>query len=107
MNIYTHVVSTLNPTGVPLGFRTYNGTANTYMTYFVEDFPELNADDTEQVTGYFVQVEVFSKSNYYNLVEQIKELMKQAGFERLNSVDDPYSSETEMFHKVMTFHYSA
>lgn len=101
------IKDTLKPTNIPVSLRKYTGTKEQYITFFTEDYPELNADDSEQVTGYFVQIEVFSKSNYSNLVKQVARLMKSAGFERISFRDDPYSKEIKMLHKVMTFSYSA
>ncbi|WP_270577996.1 hypothetical protein [Caldibacillus thermoamylovorans] len=107
MNINGLIINTLKPTGVPVSLRTYTGNEPQYITFFTEDYPELSADDEEEITGYFVQIEVFSKINYTNLVNTVKDLMIQAGFNRINFRDDPYSSEIGMFHKVMTFSFSA
>ena len=103
--IHSVIISTLQPTGVPVRLRSYDGTATQYITFFTEEYPELVADDSEAITGFFVQLEVFSKGNYNDLVDQVAELMKDAGFEKMSFRDDPYSKENSMFHKVMTFSY--
>ena len=106
MNLNSLIISTLAPTGVPVDFQTYTGTATTYITFFeYNQQGALYADDTELNTRYSVQIDVWSKGNYKNVVEQARTLMTNAGFTR-NSENDIYERETQIFHKVMRFYYS-
>lgn len=105
MNIHSLIKNTLSPANVPVNMRTYTGAASEYITYFTEDYPELNADDAENITAFFVQLDVYATGNYNNLVDQVDDLMIAEGFERISYRDDPYSNEINMFHKVMSFSY--
>jgi hypothetical protein len=99
-------MDTLEPhVGVPVGFQTYSGDAETYITFFVyNEQGELFADDDEIETGYYIQVDIWTKSDYKALEELIKTLMKSAGSKRTTSVD-LYEKETQIYHKGIRFKY--
>ena len=106
MNLNNLIKSTLAPTGLPVIFQTYTGNATTYITFFeYNQQGTFFADDAEQNTRYSVQVDVWSKDNYKNIVEQVRTLMTKSGFTR-NSENEFYERETQIFHKVMRFYYS-
>lgn len=100
------VLDSLNPLGVPVAFHEYSGQATTYISFFFyNETPKLNADDTEKVTGYYVQVDVWSKGDYTDLVNQVKNAMTAAGF-RKTTAADMYEKDTELYHKALRFSYS-
>lgn len=106
MNLNSLVISTLAPTSVPVNFQTYTGNATTYITFFeYNQQGALFADDTEQRTQYSVQVDVWSKGNYKNVVEQVRDLMINAGFIR-NSEGELYENDTKTFHKYFRFYFA-
>lgn len=106
MNLNSLIMSTLTPIGVPVTFQTYTGAATTYITFFeYNQQGALFADDTEQETRYSVQIDVWSKGNYKNLVEQVRALMTSTGFIR-NSEAELYEDDTKVFHKVFRFYYA-
>lgn len=106
MNVNSLVISTLAPTGVPVNFQTYSGKATTYITFFeYNQQGTLFADDTEQRTQHSVQVDVWSKGNYKNVVEQVRALMVGAGFIR-NSEGELYENDTKTFHKYFRFYFA-
>lgn len=99
------IISTLKPLSVPVCFQKYTGKANTYITFheYVES-GEAFEDDEEIFTGHYIQVDVWSKADYTVLVKSIKELLKTAGFKRLDEAD-LYENDTELYHKGMRFFY--
>lgn len=100
------VIDTLTPLGVPVTFQEYDGSATTYITFFFfNEQSDLNADDEELKTGYSLQVDVWSKSDYMNLVDQVKQAMKNAGFTRTFAAD-LYEKDNGIYHKVIRFRYS-
>lgn len=106
MNLNNLIISTLAPTGVKVSFQTYTGSDTTYITFFeYNQQGALFADDVEQNTRYSVQVDVWSKGNYKNIVEQVRELMTNVGFIR-NSEAELYEDDTKIFHKVFRFYYA-
>ena len=101
----TLIINTLKPIGVPVTFQNYAGKETTYITFFtyLEQGEEF-ADDEEIVTGHYIQVDVWSKGNYMEVVNEVKERMKQAGFRR-RSEYELYEKDTKIFHKVLRFVY--
>lgn len=99
------IIDTLSPIGVPVTFQNYAGKETTYITFFtyLEQGEEF-ADDEEIVTGHYIQVDVWSKGNYMEVVNEVKERMKQAGFRR-RSEYELYEKDTKIFHKVLRFVY--
>lgn len=98
-------MKTLKPTGVPVAFSTYNNSASQYIifnTYNEASF--YNADDEEQVTNNFIQVDVFSSGDYTNLVKQVDDLMREAGFGRMFA-SETYDDEAKKFRKIFRFSY--
>ena len=73
------ILATLKTLPIPVSFQVYTGDSTSYCTFstYLEK-PEQFADDEETVTGFYVQLNVFSKGNYLNYVKQIKDLMKKS-----------------------------
>lgn len=105
MSINSKVITALSGLGIPVSFQTYSGTADTYITFFCYlETGELYSDDIQQGTAYYLQVDVWSKGNYVNIVEQVKLAMVNAGFSFLSAYD-LYETDTKIYHKVLRFHY--
>lgn len=103
MNINSDILTALKDIGVPVSFQRHTGTADTYITFFTYlDRPELHSDDRETVTGYYVQIDVWSKNDYTELVKSVHEKMSAVGF-RKQGFYDLYEDDTRMYHKAMRF----
>lgn len=78
--------------------------ANTpYIEYEIYDeHGELWAENEEIKTTYYIQVDIFSKSDYTELEEVIKQKMINAGLARTSGAD-LYEEDTELYHKAMRF----
>lgn len=99
------IIQTLSPTGVPVDFQRYNGSETAYITFLeINNQGTLFADDNEKRVRHHIQVKVSSRGNLTNLVKQVEELMKKAGFSK-NNYYDQYDNETETYHKVMRFYF--
>jgi len=106
MNLNSLIISTLAPTGVPVAFLKYSGTLTTYISFFAyNEQGVFFGDDMELNTRYSVQVDVWSKDDYTNLVKQTKELLIAEGFVR-NSANEFYEEDTKIYHKVYRFYYT-
>ena len=105
MNINKLIIESLKPIGVPVDFEVYKGNENTYITFseYLEQ-GEVFADDGETTTGHYIQINVFSKKNYNKVVEQVKELLKEAGFIR-KTEHGLYEPDTQIYHRVIRFFY--
>lgn len=103
MSINSDILTALSDVGCPVQFQHYNGKADTYITFFTYlDQPEQHADDQEVITGYYVQVDVWSKRDYTQLVQDVHEKMVLAGF-RKREFYDLYENDTKIYHKAMRF----
>ena len=72
MSINKEVLSALKDIQVPVRFQTYSGDADTYITFFTYlDRPEQHADDLEIATGYYVQIDIWSKSDYTEIAKEV------------------------------------
>jgi hypothetical protein len=98
-------MDTLKPLNVPVAQAKYNQTADTYIV-FVEynQAPEINADDQELIAKHFFQMDIFSNTNYLQLVKDVKRLMKQAGFGRMFE-SETYDEDFKKYRKIIRFNY--
>lgn len=99
------ILDTLKPLGVPVGFQKYSGQESTYITFheYLQTGEEFEEDD-EAFTGHYVQVDVWSKSDYTALVANLKLALKAACFYRLDEADF-YEPDTSLYHKGVKFYY--
>lgn len=103
MSINEEVLRTLAGAGAPVRFQHYSGEADPYITFFTYlDRPESHADDGVLSTGYYVQVDVWSKTDYTELVQSVYERMLAAGFVKQNFYD-LYEEDLKIYHKAMRF----
>ena len=97
------ILAALKDIGVPVRFQTYTGKEESYITFFTYlDRPELHSDDRELITGNFIQIDVWSKRDYTDLVDKVHQKMIDAGFIKLNFYD-LYEEDLKIYHKVMRF----
>lgn len=106
------IMSALSSINVPKSFMKYNGTASTYIVFFVfNEAGQEYADNNETATQYNVQISVFSKTDYTSLVESVMSAMKAAGFSRTSAIDlfDDNKNTAEgsiFYHKAIRFVYT-
>ena len=105
MNLNRLIMDTLRPLGVPVAAANYNSTADTYIV-FVEynGAPRMNADDMIFISKHFFQVDVFSSGNYLQLVNDVRRLMKEAGFGWMFE-SETYDIDMKKFRKIIRFNY--
>lgn len=101
------VSSTLSPVGVPVVFQAYPAGVTppsqyvTFMEYGTK--PDLEAADAEITTERLIQFNVWSKGNYFQIVEDVRKALEQAGFHRTFEFDAPYTDGDSHFNKVLRF----
>jgi len=95
------IIATLKPLGIPVCSLYYQGIETTYITFF-----ELIAqggswaNNKETNTEHHVQIDIWSKDNYTDIVTQTKTLLKNIDFHR-NYETEMYESDTKTFHKII------
>lgn len=101
--ITTFVMRALAPVEVPVAYMTYTGPEDAYVTFFSYlEQPEGFADDKERVVGQYVQVDVWAKGDYTELVNKTHRFMQEAGFRR-KSFADLYEDALKIHHKSMKY----
>ena len=100
------IMTALTPLGVPVYYLRYYGQAvPTYITfYYYNEQGVAWAENEEIATGYYVQVDVWSKTDFITLVEQVESAMKAAGFIRTSAIDF-YEYDTQIYHRAIRFYY--
>lgn len=102
-SLIEQILSTLN---IPFAFMYYRENAETYITYQqIQIDTTLSADDELEYYVDYYDVDVYSKTNYLQIVEDLKSLMKQNGFrwQPEMSSGDLYEEDTRYFHKTVCF----
>ena len=80
-----------------------NNPSTPYVEYEIfDENGEEWAENKEIATNYYVQVDIFSKVDYTNIENKIKEKMINAGFDR-SMCADLFENDTQLFHKAMRF----
>lgn len=97
---------TVDGVKIPVKYLRYKENKNTYVTYMQQDAQNSYAGDDE-LLGFvgFYDFDVYSKSDYSNVIEQIKQKMKENGFVWQPSRDsqDMYEDDTGYYHKTLCF----
>lgn len=74
-----------------------------YLEYQIYDENgEEWAENKEIATNYYIQIDLFSKTDYSDIELKIKEKMINAGFDRTSGAD-LYEEDTLLYHKAMRF----
>ncbi|WP_428909470.1 hypothetical protein [Niallia sp. Krafla_26] len=109
IDIIDYIKTTLSPLGIPVvfnGLPTGSKTPSQYIT-FLEYLSgaELEAADKEITTERLIQVNVWSKINYSQLVSDVRTLLEQVGFERISDYDAAYQDGDSHFNRVLRFKF--
>lgn len=107
MSINKLIIDTLKPLGIPTRFQTYEGKEETYITFFCyNEQGEIYGDDIEIVTGFYMQVDIWSKGNIEKLKIDTAKLLNASGFIKRTIHDAPYEPDTKIYHKVLRFFFN-
>lgn len=93
---------------IPVSFLRYDGASETYVTYAQTDAGNtLSADDDLINYAEYYDFDVFSKGNYFPIIESIITILKANGFiwQPSRSSGDMYEDDTGYFHRTLNFAY--
>ena len=107
MEINKLVVSTLAPLGIVTAFQSYNGTADKHIMYSVYDENEGAVyDDEATEIQHYIQLGYWcEKPQDLAVYQQIKQLMKKAGF-KFDGAQDRFNDESGKYGKNIDFIYT-
>ena len=91
---------------IPVSFLRYTGKATTYITYQeIQDDTSFSADDELQAYVSYYDFDIYSKSNYLNILESVKEILEANNWRWQPSMtsQDLYEDDTGYYHKTLCF----
>ena len=91
---------------IPVSFLRYDGKETTYITYQEMTVDEVFSADDEIVNySDCYDFDIYSKGNYFSIVEAVKEIMKANDwvYNPQNDSSDLYEDETGFYHKTLNF----
>jgi len=104
------VMNALLPVCTPLGitpmFANFTGTTFPNITFFLYDEQgEAWAGNVEIETGFYVQVDIWSKNpDYDSLIDTVRTAMLSSGFLGGHG-PDMYENDTKIYHKPLRFSF--
>lgn len=89
---------------IPTAHLVYNGKSEEYVIWTIlSNKPELCADDEVLYSVYEVDVDIYSKSNYLDIVSKVKSLMKNNLYVWVEDSPEMYETDTGYYHLTCTF----
>lgn len=99
---------TVNGVSIPVSLLFYEGHGEPYVVYMQYD-KDNSYSSEDEISGYvtYYDFEVYSRSNYLAIIEQIKTILKGAGWTWQPRRDSPdfFDKDTGYFHKTICFAY--
>lgn len=91
---------------VPVAFLYYDGNATAYVTYQQTDSDNVLSGDNELLNYVdFYDFDIYSKGNYFAIIEGVKNILTENGFmwQPSRSSGDLYEADTGYYHKTLCF----
>ena len=89
---------------VPTAHLKYKGKSTTFVVWTITaDSPALSADDEPMYSIASVDVDVYSKGNYLDVITEIKKIMKENGWVWVGDSTEMYEDDTGLYHKTTSF----
>ena len=91
---------------IPVSFLFYEGHNEAYITYMNQDMDNSYSGD-DDLLGYvdYYDFDIYTKGNFYPIIENVKKLLKQHGFvfQPSRSSIDMFETDTGYYHKTLNF----
>lgn len=94
----------LQSVGVPVLWNVRPSTFPSITYFFYNEYGQEFGDGGEIGTNHSLQVDIWSKGDYSELVKQVKLRLKENGFYRVSANDD-YEKDIKVYHKAIRFNY--
>ena len=91
---------------IPVSFLRYGGKETTYITYQeIQDDTSYSADDNLQAYVRYYDFDIYSKGNYLNVIESVKEILEANDWRWQPSMtsQDLFEDDTGYYHKTLCF----
>jgi hypothetical protein len=99
------IIDSLKPLNIPVSLLKYTGSSDEYIVFqeYLQQSEGFSEDD-EELTGHYIQLNLFTKGDNTSLVQQTKELLNNSGFKRQNEYD-LFDNETGFYNHVFRYFY--
>lgn len=95
---------TIDNKDIPVSFMEYSGDSEDYIVYYNDgNTPYFNSDDEVSYSKNELEFNIYTKGNYMNIVNKLKEIMKDNNYDWLGDDGDLYEPDTKYHHFVVTF----
>lgn len=89
---------------VPVAHLRYKGSSKTFVVWTIlGEKPTLSGDDEPLFSVVSVDIDVYSKGNYLDVITEIKRIMKQNGWLWVEDSSEMYEDDTGLYHRTITF----
>lgn len=97
---------TVDGVQIPVSFMFYEGHGEPYVVYMGQDANNSLSGDDELI-GYvdYYDFDVYSRGNYLNIIESLKDVLENNGFvwQPSRSSQDFFETDTGYYHKTLNF----
>ena len=95
------ILSTLD---VPVAHLRYKGSSKTYVTWtMLDEEPSFASDDEITKSEVNLDIDIYSESNYLNILSSIKDKMKENDWIWNGDSPEMYEDETGLYHRTCSF----
>ena len=89
---------------IPIAHLIYEGKSKRFITWTIlDETPILSANDEQMYSVGSVDIDIFSNSNYLDIIKEIKILMKNNEWVWTGDSPEMYETDTGLYHKTCTF----
>lgn len=89
---------------VPVAHLKYKGSSKKYVVWtIINEEPLFSYEDDIQYSKVTVDIDIYSDSNYLNVMSSIKNIMKQNEWIWEEDSTEMYENDTKLYHKTCTF----
>lgn len=93
------LMEVLKALGLPVARLSYEGGADTFITYRVlNGSADAFADDAGNAEGWTYRIDVYSRRDYTEILRQLRAGLREAGFYNIQTGPEMYEKDTEYYH---------
>lgn len=89
---------------IPISYMRYGGDKSAYLTYYTWlEQPDLFADDEYHAEIVHGTIDIFSKDNFKNILEEVKKKLKENGLTWTDNGAETFEENAGFFHVPINF----
>lgn len=90
--------------GIATAHIQYVGKSKTFITWtIIDDKPIFSRDDEIVYSEVYVDIDIYSDSNYLKIMSQIKKIMKENEWIWDGDSAESFENDTKLYHRTVTF----